>query len=106
MVVGAVAVSGNSTTFPWLGASAVARVTLHDTWPVELTLHDTLETPDPVPADRKSEKHGSKIRPTVKTLFSRETHAGFFSRRPRAPAFRAFKKSEKVAQIVDSIYNP
>ena len=33
--------------------------------------------------------------PTVKKLFSRETRAGFFSCRPRAPAFRALKKSEK-----------
>ncbi len=32
---------------------------------------------------------------TVKTLFLCETRAGFYSCRPRAPAFRALKKSEK-----------
>jgi len=40
--------------------------------------------------------HGLKRRQLKKNLFSRETHAFFFSCHPRAPAFRALKKSEKT----------
>ena len=41
-------------------------------------------------------RHGLRRRQLKKSLFSRETHAFFFSCRPRAPAFRALKKSEKT----------
>jgi hypothetical protein len=57
-----------------------------------------------VAAHAAQTRHGLKRRQLKKKLFSRETRAGFFSCRPRAPAFRAFKKSEKTGSDIRRQY--